>query len=93
MVLNRWLLLDADLAWTHTRSADTNGATLKDLGPWSAGVTLRYIGRCPLSQDNAMVAPATIVTSLRVNPPLVPTGAMVHPGEPRQLRVPLQVRI
>ncbi len=95
MAVNRWLLLDADVAWTHARYAGANAngdvgnripnavgkvasfaATVHDLGPWSAGVVLRYIGRYPLSQDNTLQAPPAIVTSLRVRRELTPRVAL-----------------
>jgi len=85
LALNRWLLLDADMAWTHARYADANadgepgdrignavgrvglfGATLHDLGPWSAGLVTRYVGSYPLSQDGRLAAPASWTTNLQV---------------------------
>ena len=147
LVLNRWLLVDADMAWTHARYADANangdtgdfignavsrvgllGVTLHQLGPWSAGLVTRFIGACPLSQDGALRAPSAIVSNLlvrreltprislqldvlnlfdrkfydiayeqdyRVTPaaPVVPDGVTVHPGEPRALRVSLNVKL
>ena len=147
LVLNRWLLVDADMAWTHARYADANangdtgnfignavsrvgllGVTLHQLGPWSAGLVTRFIGAYPLSQDGALRAPSAIVSNLlvrreltprvslqfdvlnlfdrkfydvayeqdyRVAPaaPVVPGGVTVHPGEPRALRVSLNVKL
>ena len=85
LVLNDWLLLDADLAWTHARFANPNdngelgdfipnavrkvaaiGISAHDLGPWSANVKFRYIGKYPLSQDGSLVGPAAVVTDMRV---------------------------
>ncbi len=82
--VNRWLLLDADLAWTHARYATMNdngaagnlipnavnkvallGATIHD-GQWSGGISTRYIGGYPLTQDGSLMAPSAIVTNLRV---------------------------
>ena len=90
-IANRWLLVDADLAWTHARYANMNdngqlgdlipnavakvarvSATIHDLGPWSAGVETRYIGRYPLAQDGSLMAPSAIVTNLRVQRELSP---------------------
>jgi outer membrane receptor protein involved in Fe transport len=146
MIVSRWILLDADLAWTHARYATNNdngemgnyianavakvallGVTVHDLGPWSGGLVTRYIGGYPLSQDGSLRAPSAIVTNLRVRreitpnvgltldvlnlfdrqyydiayqqdfrvtpaSPVVPSGVTVHPGEPRQVRVGLNVR-
>ena len=146
-VLNRWLLVDADLAWTRARYAVANangevgnhipnavgrvgsfGVTLHQPGPWSAGLITRYIGAYPLSQDGALTTPSSWITNLqvrrdlaprvaltldvlnlfnrrffdiayeqdyRVTPtsPVVPDGVTVHPGEPRQLRVTLSVKL
>ena len=85
-MLGRWLLVDADMAWTHARYADANangdtgnfignavgrvgllGVTLHELGPWSAGLVTRYIGRYPLSQDGTLRAPSAVVTNLQVS--------------------------
>ena len=147
LVLNRWLLVDADMAWTHARYAGDNangqpgndignavsrvgllGVTLHQLGPWSAGLVTRFIGAYPLSQDDTLRAPSAIVSNLllrreltprvslqldvlnlfdrkfydiayeqdyRVAPTaaVVPNGVTVHPGEPRALRLSLDVKL
>ena len=147
LVAGRWLLVDADMAWTHARFADANAngdagsdipnavgkvglfaLTVHQLGPWSAGLVTRYIGRYPLSQDGALSTPSSWVSNLqvrraitprvaltldvlnlfdrkfydiayeqdyRITPtgPVVPDGVTVHPGEPRQVRVSLTVRL
>lgn len=146
-IVNRWLLLDADFAWTHARyaAADANGGTgnripsaldrvgslgitLHELGPWSAGVITRFLSGYPLDQDGSLHAPSSGVTNLqftrhvtssvdvtvdvlnvfdrrfddmayeqdyRLSPgaPVVPDGVTVHPGEPREFRVALSVRL
>jgi hypothetical protein len=80
----RWLLFDADLAWTHARYAHMNdngepgdlvpnaiskvasfGVTLFQ-GPWSGGVTTRYFGPYPLTQDGSLTAPSSLTTNVRV---------------------------
>jgi hypothetical protein len=147
LVLNRWLLVDADMAWTHARYADANangdtgnhipnavnrvgllGLTVHQLGPWSGGLVTRFIGAYPLSQDGNLTTPSSIVSNLqvrrefgpryavtldvlnlfdrkfydiayeqdyRVSPSsaVVPDGVTVHPGEPREFRVSLSVRL
>ena len=84
-IANRWLLVDADMAWTRAHYANMNdngsagnlipnavskvarfGATIHDVGPWSAAVETRYIGSYPLSQDGSLTAPSALVTNLRV---------------------------
>jgi len=146
-VINAWLLLDADLAWTHARYANANDneatgdripnavskvASIEwsahDLGPWSGAVKLQYIGGYPLSQDDALRAPSSLVTNLcvqrRLNPwaslsldvlnlfdrkyfdiayaqdyritptaPIVASGVTVHPGESREVRLTLRLRL
>ena len=91
------------------------------------GWETRYIGAYPLTQDGSQVAPAALVSNLRVKreinrethltldllnvfnrayydiaynqdyqitptSALQPSAVTVHPGEPRQLRIGLQVR-
>jgi outer membrane receptor protein involved in Fe transport len=91
LVLNRWLLVDADMAWTHARYADADangdtgnfignavsrvgllGITMHELGPWSAGLVARFIGRYPLSQDGTLTTPSAIVSNLQVRHDLTP---------------------
>jgi hypothetical protein len=78
-----WLLLDADLAWTHARFRDHDPAgdripnavdkvasfavSLKDLGPWSAGLQWRYLGAGALIEDNSQRSRASLTTNLRVS--------------------------
>jgi hypothetical protein len=145
MVLGQHFLIDADLAWTHARYADSNAnsavgsqipnavpevalvrATAKDFGPWTAAIEERYIGSYPASQDGTITSPSSLVTNVRVQRQLtssikvsldllnafdvkyfdivyqqdyrtsptgsvVPGGTSVHPGEPREFRVNLNV--
>ncbi len=147
MIINRHLLLDADLAWAHARYAhpDENGETgdripnavskvasiglaIHNLGAWSADLKATYIGGYPLSQDNRLRAPSSTVTNLRIQRELTPratlaldvlnvfdreyfdiayaqdyrvtpgselvaNGITVHPGEPRQFRLTLKMRL
>ena len=78
-----WLLVDADLAWTHARFADADAAgnripnavdkvgsvavTLKDIGPWSASVQWRYLGSGSLIEDNSVRSRSSLTTNLRVS--------------------------
>lgn len=78
-----WLLIDADLAWTHARFADTDPAgnripnavdqvaslavTLRELGPWSASLQWRYLGSGALIEDNTVRSRASLTTNLRVS--------------------------
>jgi outer membrane receptor protein involved in Fe transport len=147
MIVNDWLLFDADLAYTHARYAHENendqigdqipnavnkvgsvGVTFHHLGRWSADIKTLYIGGYPLSQDGTLRAPSSIVTNLRVareltpraslsldvlnvfdrkyfdiayeqdyqispTSPLVPNGVTVHPGEPREVRLTLSLKL
>ena len=88
LVLDRWLLIDADIAWTHARYANGDpggnfignavsrvgllGVTVHQLGPWSAGLVTRFIGAYPLSRDGTLTAPSTIVSNLQVRHDLTP---------------------
>ena len=77
-----WLLVDADLAWTHARFSDSDAAgnripnavdkvgsiavTARDLGPWSASVQWRYLGSGALVEDNSVRSNPSLTTNLRV---------------------------
>ncbi|MFZ0870951.1 MAG: TonB-dependent receptor [Rhodanobacter sp.] len=147
LVVNNWLLFDADLAYTHARYAHGNengqlgnaipnavakvasvGLSVHDIDGWSGDVKLRYIGKYPLSQDGTLVGPPSVVTDMRVqhaltprislsldvlnlfdrkyydiayeqdyrvssNSPVVPDGIAVHPGEPREFRLTLNLKL
>jgi len=82
-ILMRWLLVDADLAWTHARFSDDDPAgnripnavdkvgsiavTARDLGPWSASAQWRYLGSGALIEDNSVRSNASLTTNLRVS--------------------------
>lgn len=78
-----WLLVDADLAWTHARFSDSDPAgnripnavdkvasiavTARDLGPWSASIQWRYLGSGSLIEDNSVRSSSSLTTNLRVS--------------------------
>jgi outer membrane receptor protein involved in Fe transport len=78
-----WLLVDADLAWTHARFSDTSPAgqripnavdkvaslavTARELGPWSASLQWRYLGTGALIEDNSVRSKASLTSNLRVS--------------------------
>ena len=78
-----WLLLDADLAWTHARFSTFDPAgdripnsvdkvaslavTARDLGPWSASLQWRYLGSGALVEDNSVRSNPSLTTNLRVS--------------------------
>ena len=74
-----WFLLDADFAWTHARFTTGDhipnaidrvaslAATLRDLGPWSASLQLRYLGPGALTEDNSVRSYSSTLTNLRVS--------------------------
>ena len=78
-----WLLVDADLAWTHARFADRDPAgnripnavdkvasfavTARELGPWSASLQWRYLGSGALIEDNSVRSRSSLTTNLRVS--------------------------
>jgi hypothetical protein len=78
-----WLLVDADLAWTHARFKGDDPAgnripnavdkvasfavTLRELGPWSASLQWRYLGSGALLEDNSVRSRASLTTNLRVS--------------------------
>jgi len=77
-----WLLVDADLAWTHARFADADAAgdripngvdkvasvalTLHEFGPWSASLQWRYLGSGPLIEDNSVRSNPSSTFNLRL---------------------------
>ncbi len=83
-----WLLVDADLAWTHARFSDSDPAgsripnavdkvasialTARDLGPWSASIQWRYLGSGALIEDNSVRSRSSLTTNLRVSRKLTP---------------------
>ncbi len=83
-----WLLLDADLAWTHARFSSFDPAgdripnavdkvasiaiTARDLGPWSASLQWRYLGPAALVEDNSVRSHASLTTNLRISRKLTP---------------------
>jgi len=74
-----WLLIDADLAWTHARFAGGDripnavdkvasfAVTLRDLGPWSASLQWRYLGSGSLVEDNSVRSRSSLTANLRVS--------------------------
>jgi len=78
-----WLLVDADLAWTHARFSDADPVgdripnsvdkvaaiafTARDIGPWSASLQWRYLGSGPLIEDNSVRARSALTTNLRLS--------------------------
>ncbi len=79
-----WLLIDADLAWTHARFRNGEripnavdrvasvAATLRELGPWSASLQWRYLGSGALIEDNSVRSTPAITTNLRLTHRLAP---------------------
>ena len=77
-----WLLVDADLAWTHGRfrggdpatafipnSVDrlaSLGLSAQALGPWSASLHWRLLGAGPLTEDNSQRSPQVLTSNLRI---------------------------
>lgn len=77
-----WLLVDADLAWTHARFANADPAgkripnavdkvaslavSLRDRGPWSGSLQWRYLGSGALIEDNSVRSRSSLTTNLRI---------------------------
>lgn len=76
-------LMDANFAWTQPRYSDIDPAgnyianavqkvanftfALRNLGPWSGSLGVRYIGAAPLIEDNSIRSNASVTANLRVN--------------------------
>jgi outer membrane receptor protein involved in Fe transport len=74
-----WLLFDLGVAWSKARFTDDDragsripgaiesavsaGATIRDLGPWSASVFLRYFGPRPLVEDNSVRSTSSTIVN------------------------------
>lgn len=75
-------LMDVNLAWTKPRYADDDPAghsivnatqrvanltfALRNLGPWSGSLGVRYIGSAPLIENNSVRSSSSLTTNLRV---------------------------
>lgn len=80
--INRWLSLDADLAWSWARFRDAApegsripgavtttanlGVSVAGLGPWSGALRLRWFGPRPLVEDNSVRSAGSALLNLRV---------------------------
>jgi hypothetical protein len=80
---SRWLLVDADLAWTHARFSDGDPVgdripnavdrvasvafSVKELGPWSGSLQWRYLGPGALIEDNSERSRSSLTTNLRMS--------------------------
>ena len=96
-----WFLLDADFAWTHARFDNGDripnaldrvaslAATLRDLGPWSASLQLRYLGPGALIEDNSVRSTSSTLTNLRVSRKLGSNGR-THARRVQPVRSPGQ---
>lgn len=81
-LVNRWLALDADLAWSQARFTDVAaegqhvpgaagstanlGVTVDALGPWSGALRLRYVGTRPLVEDDSVRSGDSVLLNLRL---------------------------
>ncbi|MEI7446561.1 MAG: TonB-dependent receptor [Burkholderiales bacterium] len=84
-----WLAIDADLAFSRARFTDDDpvgpyipgsvdrvgslGVTVRNLGPWSAGVHVRHVGPRPLVEDGSVRSKPFTLADLRL-------GWRVSPG-------------
>jgi hypothetical protein len=87
-----WLLVDADLAWTHARFSDPDPAgnripnavdqvasiavTARELGPWFASMQWRYLGSGALIEDNSVRSAPSLTTNLRIGRKLAPRAEL-----------------
>jgi hypothetical protein len=75
--------LDANLAWTRPRYSDVNasgnyipnavqkvanlGFAIRNMGPWSGSLSMRYIGAAPLIEDYSVKSSSNVTSNLRIN--------------------------
>jgi hypothetical protein len=88
-----WLLLDADLAWTHARFVNGDripnavdrvaslSASVRQLGPFSASLQWRYLGTGALTEDNSVRSPASLTANLRLVYSLAKGGSLGRLGQ------------
>ena len=70
----KWLLFDLDVAWSRARFRDTGGyvpeaiessisagASIHQLGPWSASLFMRYFGPRALTEDDSIRSGASLL--------------------------------
>ena len=76
-------LMDANFAWTRPRYSDNDPVgnyianavqrvanltfAVRDFGPWSGSMGVRYIGAAPLIEDNSVHSTSSLTTNLRIN--------------------------
>lgn len=76
-------LMDANFGWTRPRYSDNDSAgsyianavqkvanlnlALRNFGPWSGSLGIRYVGAAPLIEDNSIRSTPSITTNLRIN--------------------------
>ena len=81
-IANAWLLFDLDLAYSRSRYTEHDeagdnipgaigkvasfGATIVDLGPWSAAFQMRYFGPRPLIEDGSQRSATTAIAYARL---------------------------
>ncbi len=75
----KWLLIDADLAWSYGRLANgerianavdrvaSAAVTLRDLAHWTGSLQWRYLGSGPLLEDNSVRSRASSTLNARVS--------------------------
>jgi outer membrane receptor protein involved in Fe transport len=87
-----WLIVDADLAWSHARFVGTPsdeehipgavervaslGVAVEHPRGWSAGLRFRHFGPAPLIEDNSVRSDGTTVVNLRAGYELTPRCAL-----------------
>ena len=74
----RWLLIDADFAWSQGRLVDgqripnavdrvaSMAFTVNDIGPWSASLQMRHLGSGPLNEDGSVRSRASTTFNARI---------------------------
>jgi hypothetical protein len=90
---NSWLTFDADLSWASARFTDADasgsaipgavrqvasvGASITEIGRFSGGLRLRYLGQRPLVEDGSVKSGSSMLTNVETGYRVAPRARLV----------------